>query len=73
MKKLTLTLLMTVFTFSLQSCRESTGEKTEKALEAIGKDIEDKTREAGEKIEEGAKKVEKEIEEEVNNTDDYDN
>lgn len=59
-----------VFIFVLYSCRESTQEKTEEAIEAIGEDIEDNTRKAGERIEEGAKKVKKEVDEEIHETDD---
>ncbi|WP_037316159.1 hypothetical protein [Salegentibacter sp. Hel_I_6] len=76
MKKVILLLLAT-FSLSLYSCRESTQEKTEDAVEAIGKDIEDNVNKAGEKVKEGAKKVEegakdveREIDEEIHNTDD---
>lgn len=56
-------------TISVYSCRETTQEKTEDAVEAIGKDIEENTKKAGEKIEEGAKKVKEEVQEEIDNTD----
>lgn len=72
--------LATIFALSLYSCRENTQEKTEEAVEAIGKDIEDNVNKAGEKvkegadkIEEGAEKIEREIDEEINNTDDVNN
>lgn len=55
---------------SVYSCRETTQEKTEDALESIGEDIETNAKKAGEKIEAGAEKLVKEIDEEVNNTDD---
>ena len=55
---------------SVYSCRETTQEKTEDALESIGEDIETNAKKAGEKIEAGAEKLVKEIDEEVHNTDD---
>lgn len=55
---------------SVYSCRETTQEKTEDALESIGEDIETNAEKAGEKIEAGAEKVVKEIDEEVHQTDD---
>lgn len=58
---------------SFNSCRETTQQKTQEAVRAIGEDIEDNTKKAGKKIEEGAKKVKEEIKEEVNNTDDVNN
>ncbi len=72
MKKLKLMLpcLLVVMAISVYSCRETTQEKTEDAVEAIGEDIENNTKEAGRKIEEGAKKVKKEVQEEIDNTDD---
>lgn len=70
MKKLFVMLLLAGIGSSLTSCRESTQQKTQDAVEAIGKDIEDNTKKAGKKIEEGAQKVKKEVDEEINNTDD---
>lgn len=70
MKKLALFLLASVFTLSIYSCRETTEEKAEEAIEAAGEDIERNTERAAEEIERGAEEVEREIEEEVNNTDD---
>ncbi|MDN3595184.1 hypothetical protein [Zunongwangia endophytica] len=70
MKKLILAVFVAVFAISLYSCRESTGEKTEEAVEAIGEDIEDNVEEAGEKIERGAEKVKEEVDEEIHETDD---
>lgn len=55
---------------SVYSCRETTQEKTEDALESIGEDIETNAKKAGEKIEAGTEKLVKEIDEEVHNTDD---
>jgi hypothetical protein len=70
MKKMFLMLLMAGISSSFYSCRETTQQKTEDAVEAIGKDIEENTKKAGKKIEEGARKVKKEVNEEINNTDD---
>ncbi|HET8886940.1 MAG TPA: hypothetical protein VFM70_11375 [Salinimicrobium sp.] len=69
MKKIFLSLLALTFTLSIFSCRESTGEKTEEAIEAIGEDIEDNAREVGEEIEEGAENLEQEIDEEIHEDD----
>ncbi|MDR9457970.1 MAG: hypothetical protein RI572_11230 [Salegentibacter sp.] len=69
MKKLIL-FLVAILAFSLNACRETTQEKTQDAIEAIGEDIEDNAKKAGEKIEEGAEKVKKEIDEEIHETDD---
>lgn len=70
MKKLFLMLVMALVTCTLFSCRETTQQKTQDAVEAIGEDIEDNTKKAGRKIEEGAKKVKEEVQEEIDNTDD---
>lgn len=59
MKKLFLSLLVATFTLSIYSCRETTEDKTEEAVEAVGEDVEA----TGEE-------VETEMEEEVNETDD---
>lgn len=76
MKK-TVLVLMCVAITTLYSCRENTQEKTEEAVEAFGKDIEnnvnkatDKVKEGAEKVEDGAKKVGKEIDEEIEKIDD---
>ena len=63
-------LIVAAMATSVYSCRETTQEKAEDALESIGEDIETNAKKAGEKIESGAKKVAKEIDEEVHNTDD---
>jgi gas vesicle protein len=65
MKKLFLLLMIAGITTSIYSCRETTQEKSEEAVEAIGKDIETNVKKASEKIEEGAKKVKEEVEEKV--------
>lgn len=70
MKKSFLMLVLGLVSFTLFSCRETTQQKTQDAVEAIGEDIEDNTKEAGRKIEEGAKKVKEEVQEEIDNTDD---
>lgn len=76
MKKLILLFLAT-FSLSLFSCRENTKQKTEDAVEAIGKDIEDNVNKAGDNVKKGAKKVKeeakevgKEIDKEIYDTDD---
>ena len=75
MKKSVL-ILGAIFALSLYSCRETTQEKTEDAVEAIGEDIEDNVNKAGDKVKEGAEKVEKgaekierEIDEEIHEDD----
>lgn len=75
MKK-SILILVAIFALSLYSCRDTTKEKTEDAVEAIGEDIEDnvnkagrKVKEGAKKVEEGAKKVEKEIDEEIHEDD----
>lgn len=70
MKKLFLMLMVAAMATLVYSCRETTQEKTEEALESIGEDIETNAKKAGEKIEAGAEKVAKEIDEEVHETDD---
>lgn len=70
MKKLLLSLVLAGFAFSSYSCRETTEEKTEEAIEAIGEDIEEGTERAADEIEEGAEDVEREIDEEIHETDD---
>lgn len=72
MKKIYLSLILTAVFISFQSCRETTEEKTEDAIEAMGEDIEHNTRKAAEELEKGAEKVEIEIEEEFHETDDVD-
>lgn len=69
MKKILL-IFVAILSLSLTACRETTQEKTQDALEAIGDDIEDNAKKAGEKIEEGAEKVKEEVDEEIHETDD---
>mgnify|MGYP001063192235 CR=1 FL=1 len=70
MKKLSLLLLGAVLTLSLYSCRETTEEKTEDAVEAVGNDIESNTEAAGNEIEGAAQDASNEMNEEVQGTDD---
>jgi hypothetical protein len=70
MKKVILSLFVIGITFTTYSCRESTEQKTEEAVEAIGEDIEDGTRRAADKVEQGAENLEREIDEEIHETDD---
>lgn len=71
MKKLLLSFMVAVFTLTAYSCRETTQEKTEDALESIGEDVEDGTRRAADKVEKGAENLEREIDEEIHETDDH--
>jgi hypothetical protein len=52
------------------SCRETTQEKTEEAVEAIGEDIEAGTEEAAEAVEQELEEAGREIDEEYHGTDD---
>ena len=61
MKRIFLNVLMIAFTVSVYSCRESTQEKTEDAVEAMGEDIENAAEEAGDAIQEGADELNDEI------------
>ena len=65
MKKLSLLLLAAVFSLSIYSCRETTEEKTEDAVEEIGNDMETSAEEAGDEIEQAAENAEAEIDEEM--------
>lgn len=62
MKKLSLLLLAAVFSLSIYSCRETTEEKTEDAVEEIGNDIEEATEESVEAVEEAGEDVEEAVE-----------
>lgn len=77
MKKLSLLLLAAVFSLSIYSCRETTEEKTEDAIESAADDMEDAADDmgdemdaAGNDIEAAADNAGTEIQEEVNGTDD---
>lgn len=69
MKKLILSIFVAALSLSIYSCRETTEEKAEEAVEAAGEDIEHNTRKAGEEIEEGAEEIEREIDEEIHEDD----
>lgn len=81
MKKLFLLFAVATMSLSIYSCRETTEEKTEDAVEAMGEDVENAAEEAGNEMEEAGQDVEnaaenaenemeQEVEEEVNETDD---
>jgi len=78
MKKLILSLsIMSLITFGLYSCRETTGEKAEDAVEAAAEDTKDNIETAGDAIEEAAEdtgdaieNAGDEINEEIEGTDD---
>lgn len=70
MKKIVIVFGALVMSLSNYSCRETTEEKTEEAIDAIGEDIEEGSKKAAEDIEKGAEKVEQEIHEEMHETDD---
>jgi len=63
MKKLSLLLLATVFTLSIYSCRETTEEKTEDAVEEIGNDMEETTEESVDAVEEATEESVEAVEE----------
>jgi len=62
MKKVITTLAALALIVSISSCRETTGEKAEDALEAAAEDTEDNLEKAGDAIENAAEEVEDEIE-----------
>lgn len=70
MKKLSLLLLAAVFSLSIYSCRDTTEEKTEDAVEEIGNDVENAAEEANYEIEAAADNAEAEIDAEIEGTDD---
>ena len=61
MKRIFLNFAMLAIVAITYSCRETTQEKTEDAVEAIGEDIENTAEEAGEAIKEGADELNDEI------------
>lgn len=61
MKRILLNVFMIAITVSVYSCRETTQEKTEEAVEAMGEDIENAAEEAGDAIQEGADELNDEI------------
>lgn len=70
MKKLFLSLFVAAFTLSIYSCRETTEEKTEEAVEAVGEDMEAAGEEIEQTGEEAETTMEEEVHEEVHETDD---
>ncbi|GAA4315206.1 hypothetical protein GCM10023115_27210 [Pontixanthobacter gangjinensis] len=81
MKKLFVLFAVATMSLSIYSCRETTEEKTEDAVEAMGEDVENAAEEAGNEMEEAGQDVEnaaenaeeemeQEVQEEVNETDD---
>ncbi|MAP53322.1 hypothetical protein [Altibacter sp.] len=77
MKKLILSAAALSIVFATYSCRETTGEKAEEAIEAAAQDTEENLDKAGEAIEEAMQetgeaieKAGEEIEEEIEGTDD---
>lgn len=81
MKKLFVLFAVATMSLSIYSCRETTEEKTEDAVEAMGEDVENAAEEAGNEMEEAGQDVEnaaenaenemeEEVQEEVNETDD---
>lgn len=77
MKKVITTLAALALIVSISSCRETTGEKAEEAIEAAAQDTEDNFEKAGDAIEEAVEETGEaienageEIEEEVDGTDD---
>ena len=69
MKKVFLSFFIAGLTLTTYSCRETTQDKTEEAVEAIGEDIEDGTKRAADEVEKGVEKVEREIDEEIHEDD----
>ncbi|HKJ48440.1 MAG TPA: hypothetical protein VJ973_05090 [Christiangramia sp.] len=77
MKKLFLLFAVATMSLSIYSCRETTEEKSEEAVESMGEDMEnaadeagDELEEAGQDVENAAENAENEMEEEVEGTDD---
>jgi predicted small secreted protein len=76
MKKLFLLFAVATMSLSIYSCRETTEEKSEDAMESAGEDIENAAEEAGDEMEEAgneieaeAENAEQEMEEEMNEDD----
>jgi len=63
MKKLFLLFAVATMSLSIYSCRETTEEKTEDAMESAGEDIENTAEEAGDEMEEAGNEIEAEAEE----------
>ena len=61
MKRLYYSVMALAILGAVSSCRETTQEKTEEAVEAIGEDVEQAAEEAGDAIQEGADELNDEI------------
>ncbi len=70
MKKLFLLFAVATMSLSIYSCRETTEEKTEDAVESMGNDVENAAEEAGDEVENAVENAGNEMEEEVEGTDD---
>ena len=70
MKKIFLSMTLLGLLIGTTSCRESTAEKAEDAIESAAEDTEDNLEEVGEEIEEFGNEVEEEIDEERMDEDD---
>lgn len=67
MKKLFLGALVTVFTLSIYSCRDTTTEvNVEEPVEEVGNDIEQAADEVGDEIDQAAEEVDEEVNVDVN-------
>lgn len=72
MKKVLVSFAALALVFSIYSCRETTEEKAEDAVEATAQDTEDNVEAAGNAVEDAANEAGEEIEEEIDETDDMD-
>lgn len=66
MKKVFLLFAVATMSLSIYSCRETTQDKTEDAMESAGEDIEDAADETGDAIDNAADEVEQEVQEDDN-------
>ena len=70
MKKVFTTFAALALIVSVSSCRETTGDKAEDAIESAAQDAENNVKKAGDAVENAADKAGQEINEEINGTDD---
>jgi hypothetical protein len=70
MKKLVTTFAALALIVSISSCRETTEEKAEDAVEAAAQDAEDNMEKAGDAVENAANEAGQEMKEEMDGTDD---
>jgi len=73
MKKVLLTFASIALVASIYSCRETTEEKTEDAMESAAEDTENNMEEAGEAVENAGEEMNQEVQAEVNETDEMPN